>query len=257
MDDNVANIVGYVRVSSDEQAEKGVSLDAQAERIMAWAEARGSVRDAVRVHRDEGLSGGRMDNRPGLAAAIEEACSARGSTLVVYSLSRLSRDMGDTIALTKRLDRSGVELVSLTESLDMTTAGGELQGLVVSMFSQHERKVGIERTLAAMTHKRSRGEFLGQLPYGKMLPEGATRNADGTYPPNVVLVDDPAELAALEVLDGLHASGLGPRAIARKMTERGFPTKSGRPWAESTVRTLTAKRSPHAPRQAHPGEDAV
>jgi site-specific DNA recombinase len=257
MGHNMETAIGYVRVSTDEQAEKGVSLDAQESRIRAWASARGLAPDSVPIFRDEGISGGRTENRPGFLAAVDAACASRGSTLVVYHSYRLSRDLADTMALWDRLDRAGVAVVSLTDQIDRSTASGELHGIVNAAFGHYERKVIKERTVAAVNYKRAKGEVLGQVPYGKRLPEGAARNADGTYPPHVVLEDDPAELLALEVLDQLHASGQGPRAIAREMSKRGFPTKSGRPWAESTVRTLTAKRRPNAPRQANPNEVPV
>ena len=84
--------IGYCRVSTAGQAEQGVSLDSQRERIQAWCQAQGYHLAAV--HIDAGLSGKRADNRPGLQAALADACRQKAA-LVVYSLSRLARSVPD------------------------------------------------------------------------------------------------------------------------------------------------------------------
>ena len=73
---------------------------------------------------DAGISGKRADNRPGLIAALDSACQARG-VLVVYSLSRLARSVRDTLDIAERLERAGADLVSLSEQIDTTSAGRE------------------------------------------------------------------------------------------------------------------------------------
>ena len=115
--------IGYVRVSTAEQAAEGVSLDAQRARIAAWAHA--NAAELTAVYTDAGLSGGRADNRPGLQAALDAACTAKAA-LVVYSLSRLARSTRDAITISERLDQAGADLVSLSEKIDTTTAAGKM-----------------------------------------------------------------------------------------------------------------------------------
>jgi|RhiMethySRZTD1v2_1073278.scaffolds.fasta_scaffold39483_1 DNA invertase Pin-like site-specific DNA recombinase len=82
--------VAYVRVSTEEQT-TGVSLDAQEAKIRAWCVANDA--DLVAVYREEGISGHKgRDARPGLQAALRQVCILQGS-LVVYSLSRLARNI--------------------------------------------------------------------------------------------------------------------------------------------------------------------
>src|SRR2546427_10779418 len=88
--------VGYVRVSTEGQAQKGVSLEAQEAKIRAWCEANNY--SMLALHNDAGLSGSRSDNRPGLQAALNEACKGK-TALVVYSLSRLARSTKDAILI--------------------------------------------------------------------------------------------------------------------------------------------------------------
>src|SRR3990170_126433 len=95
---------GYVRVSTERQVNEGVSLEAQRERIAAWCKA--TDHELSKVHTDEGLSGKRADNRPGLLAALEDVCR-EGGVLIVYSLSRLARSTRDAIAIADRLEKAG------------------------------------------------------------------------------------------------------------------------------------------------------
>ena len=90
--DSATQVVGYCRVSTVDQATEGVSLAAQRARIEAWCTAHDH--ELVTVHEDRGLSGGRLDNRAGLLAALDDVCQRRG-VLAVYSLSRMARSTRD------------------------------------------------------------------------------------------------------------------------------------------------------------------
>src|SRR5438067_13834535 len=115
--------IGYCRVSTELQAQEGISLEAQQARIRAWCEGNGYA--LSHVHVDAGLSGSRADNRPALRAALNEACRTK-ATLVVYSLSRLARSTKDAIAISDCLAKSGADLVSLSERVDTTSAAGKM-----------------------------------------------------------------------------------------------------------------------------------
>jgi DNA invertase Pin-like site-specific DNA recombinase len=212
--------VGYCRVSTAGQASEGVSLEAQRGRIAAWAEANGY--QLLDVHVDAGLSGGKAANRPALQAALDAACSQRGA-LVVYSLSRLARSVKDTLSIGERLDAAGADLVSLSESIDTTSAAGRMVFRMLAVLSEFERDLVVERTTMALQHKRSRGERVGEVPFGYRLA------ADGTH-----LEGDEAEQQTLAVLRDLRASGLSVRAIADDLNRRGIPARDGR-WHHNSV----------------------
>lgn len=154
MTDSSKLVIGYVRVSSDDQVDHGISLDAQRASIQAWADARGLD---CQMFGDKCLSGGRADNRPGLRGALALATHFPGASFVVYSLSRLTRDVADAQALTAQLDGHWVQLVSLTESLQREHALGRLMFTVQAGFATYERQAITELTQAAMDHKRARG----------------------------------------------------------------------------------------------------
>ncbi len=149
--------IGYARVSTADQADFGVSLDAQTEKIRGWSLANGY--ELVEVKVDRGLSGGRCDNRPALQEALKAV--SRGDSLVVYSLSRLARSTRDTLMIAEALERRGADLVSLSERIDTTSSTGKMVFRMLAVLSEFERDVISERTSMAMAHLRSTGKYTG------------------------------------------------------------------------------------------------
>lgn len=220
--------IGYVRVSTEGQATDGVSLDAQKARIQAWCDANGY--EIATVHTDAGLSGKRADNRPGLQRALADVCKLRGA-LVVYSLSRLARSTKDAISIAERLDRAGSDLVSLTERIDTTSAAGKMVFRMLAVLAEFERDLVSERTYAAMRHKASKGERIGELPFGWTIG-----------PDRVTLVPVEAEQAVIREMQTLRSERWTFRAIAAELTRRGVLTKKGHTaWTHQSVRSILAR----------------
>ncbi len=218
-------VVGYVRVSTELQATEGVSLDAQQGRIEAWCRANGGELAEGDLHVDAGISGKRADNRPGLQAALGAVAERPGAALVVYSLSRLARSTKDTIAIAERLEKAGADLVSLSEKIDTTTAAGKMVFRMLAVLAEFERDLVSERTKGAVAHKRSKGERIGQVPYGQSL------DADGR-----TVRADPAALEVIASMRRWKAEGLSLRGIAGRLTVQGTPTANGRTaWTHKTV----------------------
>ncbi|MCP3905746.1 MAG: recombinase family protein [Planctomycetes bacterium] len=186
----------YVRVSTEEQAAGGVSLAAQREAAEAYC--RLHRLDLARIHADEGLSGRRADNRPGLQRAINDACAQSG-ILVVHALSRLARSTRDAIDLADRLAGANADLVSITERIDTTTSMGRFFFTTIAALAQLERDLISERTTAALAHKRSHGQRVsGRIPLGYDLAE------DG-----VQLIENEHEQRVVQRIHDLRHQGLG------------------------------------------------
>jgi DNA invertase Pin-like site-specific DNA recombinase len=216
--------VTYVRVSTDEQATEGVSLDAQAAKLAAWA----NLNDAeiIGSYSDAGISGCRED-RPGLTAAIAHACK-EGAVVVVYSLSRLSRSTTLTIKLADELAKHGADLVSLSEKIDTTTAAGRMVFRLLSSLAEFERDQIAERTKAALSHKKAKGERVGSIPFGYDLA------ADG-----INLVPNAGQQEALSLIAELRAAGLSMRQIAAALNSRNISTAKGKgEWKHSTIQSI-------------------
>lgn len=220
--------IGYIRVSTLDQATEGVSLDAQREKVAAWCLVNDIELGDVFV--DAGLSGKRADNRPAMNDALE-AVTACGGVLVVYSLSRLARSTKDTIEISERLNAAGADLVSLSEKIDTTSAAGKMVFRMLAVMAEFERDLVSERTTAALAHKKSRGERVGQIPFGFELAE------DG-----VTLEPNAKEQEILSLIRDLREQGLSMRRIAEELTARGVPTKEGRSkWSHQTIHSILGR----------------
>lgn len=221
--------IGYIRVSTTEQAEAGVSLDAQRARIEAWATANGY--ELADVHVDAGISGAKAHNRPALQAAIEAATKS-GAALVVYSLSRLARSTRDAIDISERLHKAGADLVSLSERIDTTSAAGKMVFRMMAVMAEFERDLISERTSTAMQHKAERGEYTGgKVPFGWTLAD------DGT-----TLVAVEAEQAIIREARNLREAGLSLRKVGERLAAEGMLPRRGTKWAPQQVKALLAAR---------------
>jgi len=115
--------IGYIRVSTDQQAERGISLDAQRERVRAMATVQGA--DLLDIIVDGGESAKSM-NRPGLQRVLSFVNGGKVRAVIVAKLDRLTRSVKDLCGLLEMFEKRGVALISVAESLDTASAAGRL-----------------------------------------------------------------------------------------------------------------------------------
>jgi DNA invertase Pin-like site-specific DNA recombinase len=217
--------LGYVRVSTDKQAERGISLEAQAEKIRAMALVQGVELSEIIVESGESA---KSLNRPGIAKLLAMVDGGQVRAVIVAKLDRLTRSVKDLCELLERFERRGVALVSVAESLDTGSAAGRLVLNIMAAVSQWEREAIGERTRDAMRHKQSQGERVGNIAFGSRLSD------DGQH-----LEPDAAEQAALAEIRRLRSQRTTLRGIAAALNQRDFRTRRGTPWRlESVARVL-------------------
>jgi len=225
-------VIGYVRVSTHEQAENGVSLAAQEQQIRRYCKGNGW--HCIEVLRDDGYSAKDL-KRPGLQGILEKFPEKRRrfDGLVVTKLDRLTRSMRDLVALTDLVEEHSVALVSIQEQVDTTSATGKLFRAIVTSISEWERSIIGERTREALAYKRRNGERIGTIPYGFTLAP------DGTH-----LVPVRAEGKVLARIAKERKRGISYDRIADDLNADRIPTKSAGQWYPATVRSvwLTARK---------------
>ena len=158
------HVLGYVRVSTDEQAHSGTGLLAQRAAIQAEADRRGWP--VIDVIEDAGYSGKSL-KRPGIAKVLDDLNRGRADALVVAKLDRLSRSMLDFSGLMERATREHWALVALDVGVDTSTPQGEMIANVMAVFAQFERRLIGQRTRESLAIRRRQGLRLGrpsQLP---------------------------------------------------------------------------------------------
>ena len=217
-------VIGYIRVSTEEQASDGVSLATQREKLNGYAKLYDL--ELVEIIEDAGQSGKTLD-RPGLQEALSMIRSGKAAGLVIAKLDRLSRSVVDWNTLIDGYfgEKAGKQIFSVADSIDTRTAAGRLVLNVLMSVAQWERETIGERTKDALQHKIRKGERCGKVRFGYHLAD------DGT-----TLVEDPAEQQALAAIRRLKAAGQSLREIAAELTRSGIKTKEGHAtWKHTTV----------------------
>jgi site-specific DNA recombinase len=217
--------VGYARVSTDRQAEYGVSLDVQETKIRAMATVQGA--ELIDVIVDGGESAKSL-NRPGLQRLMELVNGGKVQGVIVAKLDRLTRSVKDLCRLLELFEKRKVALISVAESLDTGSAAGRLVITIMGAVSQWEREAIGERTRDALQHKRTNGERVGNIAYGSRLA------GDGQH-----IEPDPTEQAALAEIRRLRSQGTTLRGIAALLNSRGLRTRRHSEWRlESVARVV-------------------
>ena len=152
-------VLGYARVSTDEQVASGAGLAAQREAIAQACAARGY--ELLETIEDAGHSAKSLD-RPGITRALVELDARRADALVVARLDRLSRSMLDFSGLMERARRRGWAIIALDLGVDTATPAGEMMANVLATFAQFERRLIGQRTRDALAAKKAQGVRLGR-----------------------------------------------------------------------------------------------
>jgi DNA invertase Pin-like site-specific DNA recombinase len=201
--------IGYVRVSTDKQADSGLGVAAQKAAILAEAERRGW--SEVRMIED--AASGKDTARPGLELARRELAAGAADVLICSKADRLSRSLLDFVSIMEEAQAQRWSLLALDLPADPTTAAGEAMCNVMLVFAQMERRLISERTKAALAAKKAQGVKLGRPP---------------------VVSDELRERIRKE-----RARRLTLRAIAENLEADGVATAhGGSRWHASTVRAL-------------------
>ena len=217
--DGPSRAVGYIRVSTDDQAdeERAAGLEAQRAAIRGECHRRGW--QLLAIEEDAGISGSSMRSRPALQRALGSVEGGEASILCVAKLDRLSRSLIDAAGILARAQRCGWQLVVLDLGLDLTTAAGELVAHVVASAAQYERRMIGQRTRDALAVKRAQGVRLGRP---RRVPDDVVRH-----------------------ISARRAEGASYPVIAAELNAGGVPTaQGGRSWHPATVRKalLSAER---------------
>jgi DNA invertase Pin-like site-specific DNA recombinase len=219
-------VIGYTRVSTSGQAEDGVSLAVQREKITQFCALYDY--ELVDIVEDAGASAKTLQ-RPGLQDALRRLEADEAGALVVAKLDRLTRSVADLAELIAGYFDGRFDLVSISEQVNTTTAAGRLVLNVLISVAQWEREAIGERTKAALQHKRKSGERVGSVPYGYYL------EADG-----VRLVEDNSEQEVIRAVIEFDAAGLSLRAISGRLKQLGYRARSGGVFHPQTVSNILA-----------------
>jgi site-specific DNA recombinase len=215
--------LGYVRVSTDEQATKGHGLAIQRRAIEAYCKKQGLL--LVDIMSDEGISGANgLDTRDGLATALARIERHEASVLVVYRFDRLARQLLVQLTVTDRLDKVGARVLSTSEP--DVEGPDELRDLIrniLASIAAYERAVIRGRMMAGRRAKAAEGRYVGGIPRFGYSANGGE------------LVADEREQAVVDRILELSAQGCSLRAIAQRLNDEDLRPKRGDRWQATQV----------------------
>ncbi len=228
MPTNRPKAIGYIRVSTDQQAQDGVSMAAQREKVEGFA--RLYDYELVAIIEDAGASAKTLD-RDGLTEALTMLENGEAGALIVAKLDRLTRSVKDLGELLES-HFTRFSLVSVGEQIDTSTAAGRLVLNVLMSVAQWEREAIGERTKTALQHKKAQGQRVGSIPYGYHL------GSDGQ-----TLEGDAAEQEVIVAVMELDTAGLSLRSIAARLEGQGYRARSGGSFHSQTISNILKKKA--------------
>jgi len=217
------SVVGYVRVSTEGQAESGLGLEDQVSKIKGYCTLYDL--ELLEIVVDAGVSAKSLE-RDGIQKIITGAQAGSFAGVVVAKLDRLTRSVRDLHALLDQVF-GVVELHSVAEKVDTSSAAGRLVLNVLMSVAEWERETIGERTSAALQVKLARGETLGKAPFGQRWEGGR-------------LVHDEREQEIISVVRGLRARGWTLQAIRDELLARGMTGRTGSSFGLSTIAKMGA-----------------
>lgn len=216
-------IIGYARVSTEEQASSGLGIDAQEREIRRQVELRGWA--LTGLVRDEGHTAKTLE-RPGLQEALRQIAAGKADGIIVAKLDRLSRSTVDFGLLLEWFNELDATLVALDLGVDTSTPGGRLVANVIMSVAEWERDANAERTRAALQALRARGKSISRP----------------------AVADDP-DLAGW-IRAKREKEGWTLQEIADDLNARKVPTvRGGSLWRVSSVQSAAGYRRPRPRRQ--------
>jgi DNA invertase Pin-like site-specific DNA recombinase len=218
-------LIGYCRVSSEQQAKEGLSLALQADKIRAYC----SLNDytVVEIITDAGISAKNISGRPGLKRALDMVMSGKADGLVAWKLDRMFRSTVDALQTAEMFRANGKSLQSISERLDTSSAMGEFFFSLMASLATMERRLTGERTKSILDGKKARGEFVGKPKFGY---QSAGKSLQANDPQQQII----------SMIRDLSAQGLSFRCVAQRLNAANILTKQSKCWTHKQISSILA-----------------
>ena len=219
--------VGYCRVSTEEQAKEGISLEYQKAKIEQYAKLHNL--NLVEVIIDEGKSGKDL-NREGIKKILSLIKKGVVTDITVYKMDRLTRRTFDLLYLVEEVfKKNKVQFHSISERIDTTTAQGNFFLTIIGAMAQMERDLISERTKAVLRYKIEKGEYVGSPGLGYLASTGDNK---------FLGIDEREQDTVKRIFYLKRYRKMSLGKIAKELNENGVKTKRGGKWYSGTIKLI-------------------
>lgn len=213
-------VLGYIRVSTKLQSDKGNSLILQELKIKEYCKLMDYL--LIETYEDRGISGMGIDKRVGYQSMVEFLLNNDIDCIIVWSLSRLGRRMKDIVEFMEILKKNKIKFISIKENLSNDDNIGSLIMNILGSINEFEVEIIRERIKDVKRNKKERGEVYGRLMYG-------WDNKNG------ILVKNEFENKIISRVKNLRTRGNSWRKISTKLNEEGITSKEGKLWYDGSL----------------------
>lgn len=219
-----AKIGAYIRVSTEDQAREGHSLDEQLDRIKAFCKFKNYK--ICKIYREDGKSAKDMKGRPEFQKMLNDVCDGTINTICIYKLDRLTRSVKDLEEILSLIEEYNCSLVSVTEEINTKNAYGMFFIRMVILLAQLEVDQTSERTIMGLIGTVKQGIPIGQLPLGYKRDE---KNKDIKLRKRAIINEE--EAPTIRRIFNLYLKGHSYYYIAEKLKEENNTLMQWKDWA--------------------------
>jgi site-specific DNA recombinase len=223
-------IAVYIRVSTEDQAKEGYSLEVQREYLESFAKREGL--EIFKIYRDDGISGYSTE-RPALKELIKDAKDKKFDLVLVYKIDRFSRNLKDMLNLVDELSSYGVGFKSATEPFDTTTSAGKLMFQQLGSFAEFERNRIAERVFPGMIKGVQQGNWQG----ARYAPYGYRYNKD-----KKLLEIDEEEAKVVKLIYTMFLCDKNIFTITEYLTKKGYRNRKGNIFSTKLIGDILKNR---------------
>ena len=218
-------VVGYIRVSTDNQVNDGMGLEIQEDTIRKYCKDKKC--ELIKIYNDPGESGATIERRPGLLNLLVEAKEKKFEKVIVAKLDRIARDTFATLWIEKELKKYNIELFSISEPYRWDDPAQKVFLQMISVFAEFEKARITERLVSGRIKKFDKGGYAGgNVSLGYESVEGELRV-------------NQEEAKTVRMIKKLGRQGLSMQGIAQRLNNEHTATKrGGKCWYASTVRSV-------------------
>ncbi|WP_234447066.1 recombinase family protein [Virgibacillus salexigens] len=220
---DIKKVAIYCRVSTEEQASEGYSIDAQLDLLRQYAKLYGW--QVSHEYIDEGISGKSIKGRPAMQRLVSDIEKEEFQAVLVWKISRLSRNMLDTLVLLDKFEKYNVKFISYSENFDTGSPIGRLVLQLMASIAEMERNTLSENVKLGMKQRALQGEWNGGIVFGYDSIEKE-------------LIINQQEAKVIQLIFDQYAKGKGLKAIANYVNKQGYRTKKDRYFSINGIATI-------------------